>query len=105
MADQQPSIKQVLLRELFLFVGLFFAGLVLLPAAIYLVGGAVFGEYGGGGFSDFYGSISGRIRDGNPIAWFLVLTPYLGWQLLRLTRYLWRLTSNSGSGDSRTAQP
>jgi len=58
--------------------------------AIWLVGKAVFGAYGGTGYSDFFGNISGKIRGGDLVAWFLVLSPYLVWQCLRLMALGWR---------------
>lgn len=91
MAVSRSKLKQQSLRELALFLGLLFLGLVLLPVAIYVVGGKVFGDYGGDGFGGFFGALSGRIRDGEPVTWFLVLSPYLAWQFLRLTMLAWRL--------------
>ncbi len=70
-----------------------FAGLVLLPLAIYFTGQSVFGEYGGAGFSDFYGRLSGEIRDGRAVVWFLVLSPYVILMLLRLTIWAFRWSS------------
>ena len=66
------------------------SGIVLLPIAIYLVGQAVFGDYGGQGFSDFYASLHYELRQGQKVTWYLVLSPYLGWQLFRLTIYAFR---------------
>jgi hypothetical protein len=91
-----------MLREAALFLGLLFFGIVLLPIAIYLVGGEVFGEYGGQGFGSFFGALSGRIRAGETVAWFLVLSPYLGWQVLRLTVVAWRLAGRLAHGDETT---
>jgi len=68
-----------------LFTGLLFVGLVLMPIAIYWVGQNVLGEYGGQGYSDFFGTLSAKVRGGDPVSWFFVLSPYLAWQLLRLT--------------------
>lgn len=90
MPDSMPEMKQTLLREAALFLGLFFSGIVLLPIAIYLVGQAVFGDYGGQGFSDFYASLHYELRQGQKVTWYLVLSPYLGWQLFRLTIYAFR---------------
>jgi hypothetical protein len=84
------SIRTNIVRELALFLGFFFVGLVLLPIAIYLVGQAIFGEYGGGSYGYFYSELSGRVRAGDAAAWFLVLSPYLGWQTLRLIGLGWR---------------
>ncbi|MFQ6007033.1 MAG: hypothetical protein ACE5OQ_16205 [Woeseia sp.] len=85
MSAARKSLRQKALNELALALSLFFAGLVLLPLAIYLTGQSVFGEYGGAGFSDFYGRLSSEIRAGRPVVWFLVLSPYLVVLLLRLT--------------------
>lgn len=88
----QGSLKKTLFRETALLVILVFAGLVLLPVAIYWIGPLVLGEYGGYGFADFFGSLGARIRSGEPAAWFLVLSPYLAVQTLRLMRFAWRST-------------
>jgi hypothetical protein len=98
IARQRPelnpeSLKQTARKELALFVGFLFFGFVLMPAALYLIGQDVFGEYGGRGYGDFFGTLSAKIRGGEKVAWFFVLSPYLAWQILRLTRYGWRLAS------------
>lgn len=90
MPESMHELKQTLLNEVALFLGLFFAGIVLLPIAIYLVGQAVFGDYGGQGFTDFYASLHYELRRGQQVTWYLVLSPYLGWQLFRLTIYAFR---------------
>jgi hypothetical protein len=73
-----------------LLVGLLFLGLLGMPIIIYQVGQTVFGTYAGVGFADFFGTLNGKIRDGDAVAWFLVLSPYLGWQCLRLMAFGWR---------------
>lgn len=77
-----------------MFLILLLTGLFFLPLIIYLVGKSVFGEYGGTGFGAFYGMLHSGLRSGELAVWFLVLTPYAVWQLLRLTfrsfRYLGR---------------
>lgn len=83
--------RQIATKEVALFVGFLFLGLVILPIAIYFVGDIVFGVYGGVGYADFFGTLSGKVRQGDPVAWFLILTPYLGWQCLRLLVLGWRL--------------
>ena len=88
---KQNSISKTVAREAVLLVGLLFLGLVLLPVAVYFVGQAIFGDYGGGSYGHFYSELSGRIRGGDAAAWFLVLSPYLGWQTLRLIALAWRL--------------
>jgi len=79
-------------REAALLAGLLFAGLVLLPIVVYVVGGAVFGDYGGGSFGHFFYSLSDKIRRGDLVAWFLVLSPYIGVQCLRLIAIGWHAT-------------
>lgn len=91
------SPRKSVLREVALFLCLLFVGLVLLPVAIYLIGPRVLGEFGGYGFADFFGSLSARLRAGEPAAWFLVLSPYLAIQVLRLTRAGWRASRPTGS--------
>ena len=83
--------KSTATRESVLFLWLLAAGLFLLPVAVYVVGRALFGEYGGTGFTAFYGMLHGELRSGAPSVWFLILSPYLIWQLLRLTIRAFRL--------------
>ena len=85
-------MKNTLAREAAWFAGLLFAGLVLLPLAIYLVGNAVFGEYGAGSLGDFYADLLGKFMGGEAAVWFLLLSPYLLWQLCRLTIRAFRRT-------------
>ena len=83
--------KNILARqEAILFLATLLFGLFLLPAAIYLVGQAVFGDYSGTGIAEFYGRIYSGIGTGNGAIWFLVLSLYLGLQMLRLTIWLFR---------------
>ena len=65
-------------------------GLLLMPLAIYWVGKLVFGEYGGTGFSAFYGTLHRAIRSADLVVLFLVFSPYLIWQLTRLTNWGFR---------------
>jgi hypothetical protein len=90
MSDTKSSQSRIFKREAAVFAGFLFLGLVLLPIAIWFVGKAVFGAYGGAGFVDFYGTLSGKIRSGDVVAWFLVLSPWLVWQSLRLSVLGWR---------------
>ena len=90
MSDQPRISSRVLRREAAVFAGFLFFGLVVLPILIWFVGKAVFGAYGGAGFAEFYGTLSGKIRSGDLVAWFLVLSPWLALQVLRLTLYGWR---------------
>jgi len=77
--------KKTIRRETALFLILFLIGILVLPSIIYFIGRTMFGEYGGTGFSAFYGTIHGKLRSGEPAVWFLVLSPYLIWQSSRLT--------------------
>ncbi len=90
VSNTQPGFNLRVKKELALFFGLLFFGVALLPIAIWFVGQAVFGVYGGAGYADFFGTLSAKIRSGDPVAWFLVLSPYLVWQIIRLAALGWR---------------
>ena len=90
MSKTQSAFRRILTKEIALLALLLFFGLVLLPIAIWFVGKTVFGAYGGAGYMDFFGTLSGKIRSGDLVAWFLVLSPYLVWQIIRLTALGWR---------------
>lgn len=94
VADNRSALVKAFRKEAGLLVVFLFLGLIVMPVAIYVVGQSLFGEYGGRGYGQFFGELSGRVRSGDGAAWFLVLSPYLGWQTLRLILYGWRLTSN-----------
>jgi hypothetical protein len=85
-----PELRRLATKELALLVSLLFFGLVVMPIIIYWVGQSVFGDYGGVGFADFFGTLSAKVRTGNIVAWILILSPYLGWQCLRLMILAWR---------------
>lgn len=90
MAAIDTTVKTIAVKETVLFLCLVFFGLALLPLAMYLVGQAFFGDYGDGGISGFYGQLQREFRDGEPAVWFLLLSPYLLWQLVRLTVWSFR---------------
>lgn len=90
VAQADSNLRQTLVRESGLFFGLLFVGVLILPFGIYLVGQLVFGEYGGNGYGDFYGTVAEKLRGGKPAAWFLVLSPYLTWQVIRFAARAWR---------------
>ena len=100
MRDKMPvnldSLKKTVTKESALFLSLLLFGLLILPFAVYIVGKSVFGEYGGTGFSAFYGTLHSAIWDGEPAVLFLVLSPYLIWQLTRLTTWGLRWTAQHG---------
>ncbi len=100
-------MKNRLLKETAILAVLVFLGLALLPLCIYLVGQAIFGEYGSGGFSGFFGALHRELREGEPAAWFLLLSPYLLWQLARLTLWGFRQLGPGGSeaGDESGEAP
>lgn len=90
MSNPPSGLRRILTKELALFTALLFFGLVVLPIAIWFVGKAVFGAYGGAGYMDFFGTLSAKIRAGDVVGWFLVLSPYLVWQTVRLMAFGWR---------------
>jgi hypothetical protein len=90
---QAPILGEILKKEAALLLGLLFFGLAILPVAIWFVGNAVFGTYGGSGFTEFFGALSSKIRSGDIVAWFLVLSPWLVWQCIRLMALGWRTTN------------
>jgi len=92
--DARNNLKEIALKELALFLVALLFGMVLLPLCIYFIGRALFGEYAGMGFSDFYGMLHSELRSGQPVVWFLMLSPYLAWQLLRLSIYGFRRQRN-----------
>lgn len=93
MTAVQKTVRQRIAKELGLFFGLLFVGFVLVPIAIFMVGGSIFGDYGAGDYSTFFGNLSGRVRHWDKVAWFLALAPYLGISVLRLTAWAWRRTA------------
>lgn len=74
-------------RELILAGILIAVGMFLLPLAIYYTGQTLLGPYSdeGHGIGRLYGDIFGDLADGFLPAWLLVLSPWLGVQILRLT--------------------
>ncbi|MDJ0750392.1 MAG: hypothetical protein QNJ11_12975 [Woeseiaceae bacterium] len=90
MSNSQSGLRRTVTRESALLATLLFFGLAILPIAIWFVGKSVFGAYGGAGYMDFFGTLSGKIRSGDLVAWFLVLSPYLVWQTVRLMAFGWR---------------
>lgn len=86
----RKPLKTVALKESALFFGLLFFGFVIVPVVVFFVGQKLLGQFGGYGYSDFFGTLSARVRSGDSVAWFFVLSPYLVWQTLRLTLFAWR---------------
>ncbi len=92
---QASVFRQLATKEVALLTGLLFIGLAVMPVVVYFVGQTVFGTYGGHGYGDFFGRLSTKFRNGDYVAWFLALAPYLGWQILRLLALAWRRTGRS----------
>jgi hypothetical protein len=101
LQDRPASARKIITREAGLLLGLFLLGLVVLPIAVYSVGQAIFGDYGGGSYGHFYSQLSGRIRAADPAAWFLVMSPYLALQTLRLIALGWRTAGRRPAPGSR----
>jgi hypothetical protein len=93
MSSTQKSLKDVARKESILFLVLLLTGLLLLPTIIYFVGKAVFGAYEANGFMTFYGMLHSELRSGVPVVWFLMLSPYIIWQLFRMTFWGFRRSS------------
>ena len=68
--------KKIFGRQTVFFLWMLAGGLLLLPAAVYLVGKSVFGEYGGTGFTEFYSTLYSKLLSGNLSVWFLVPVSY-----------------------------
>lgn len=91
MSDQGSSWR----RELAIGAAFLGVGLFVLPAAIYLVGSRIFGEYStdGSGMMALAEQIWLDLAAVRPFAWLLVLSPYVVIQLARGVRRLWRARS------------
>lgn len=82
-------------------------GMIVIPIGIYVVGGVVFGEFAGAGFGAFYRAIQSDLRDGQMVVIFLIFSPYLVWQAVRLSFKLFfrlapdRISRVSADSDSR----
>ena len=92
-----PSVSQKVTPQIFnlkkeaaIFAAMLFLGFVLLPIVVWFVGNLVFGEYGGSGYGDFFGRLGSKMLSGDIAAWFLVLSPWLGLQVVRLALAGWR---------------
>ena len=93
-ADTGSSLRDRILKDTAVIGALILVGLLVLPILMYLVGQSIFGEYGGGGFADFYVRLHQDLRDGEPATAFLLLSPCLVWLLLRLSLWLFRRLGN-----------
>lgn len=75
-----------LARELAWFLLFLLFGLVPFPLLIYGVGIVIFGNYGDSGPGAFLAEISGEFRSGEIAMVFLVLSPYIFWNIIRASR-------------------
>jgi hypothetical protein len=98
MPQPTNTFRRILTRETAILLWFALAGIFLLPVAIFLVGQTVFGEYGGGGFGDFYRELHYQLRIGDPVVWYLVSSPYIFWQMLRLTIWAFRRSGRTHLG-------
>ena len=96
MNSQETLKKSSIRKEAIILAILLPLGIIFIPAAAYIVGGVVFGDYAGDGFAGFFSSIGTKLLAGDGVAWLLVASPYLIVQCLRLTAFGWRLISTSG---------
>lgn len=92
-ATAGTPVRSILTREFIWLAALLFIGIVLLPIAVWIVGRTVFGDYEGGNYMNFFGTLGGRLAAGDGAAWFLVLSPYLAISALRLSAFGWRLAA------------
>jgi hypothetical protein len=73
-------------RELATFALCLLLGVLVIPAAIYLVGLKLLGSYSNGGYFAFVRDISVALGSFSWPFWLLALGPYLGVWLLRIWR-------------------
>lgn len=66
------------------------AGLLLLPALIFMAGAALLGRYEGASLGHTYAAQFAGLGSGSTAAWIVVLGPYLLLQLYRGLRACWR---------------
>lgn len=98
MAPDMRAAATPLKKEALLLAALLLGTIAVLPITIYLVGEAVFGNYGNGDLFDLYGELFGGMASGTPALWFLFLSPYLICQTLRLTLFGFRCLRSPESG-------
>ena len=77
MNESVSENRNTMRRESVLFLWLILGGLFILLALIYLIGNALFGEYGGSGFMAFYADFHSGLRNGETAVWFLCSRPTL----------------------------
>jgi hypothetical protein len=97
-ATQPRRLPRRLRFELIFNAVLLAIGLLLVPAAVFVTGQALLGEYSsdGKGMLNLYASIIQDMGRGRAAAWLLVLSPMLGITLLRV---LWLPLRGRRAGD------
>jgi hypothetical protein len=89
MARDRASSHPLRTQLILVGIGLVL-GFVLLPALVFFVGTAVIGTYASGAhrLGSFYGNLVADLIHGSPVAWILVVGPYV--LLLLLQLIFWR---------------
>ena len=93
-SKNKEKLSLNLKKEFIVLVIFIFLSLLLVPIIIFVVGELVFGKYEGNGYMDFLIKLIEKLSSGNYVTWILILSPYIGWQILRLSLYLWKPQSN-----------
>ena len=86
-------MKRTSLREAIVFGACLLFGFIVLPAAVFFVGQSVFGAYGGDGYGEFFTTLARKVLAFDGASWFLILSPYLALQTVRLVVFGWRKTA------------
>lgn len=106
--DPQPAARPPLTRarkELVIAAVCLGLGFIVLPIGIYLVGSSVLGPYGGGPhIGSFFGDFFRNLLRGVGRTWFIVLSPYLAFWVLRLIFFRWGAPSTDASGSAPKAE-
>jgi len=100
--EPTPSRAAAIVRRELILAGLLVpVGLFILPVAIYFTGQTLLGSYSedGQGLTRLYGDIFSDLGRGFLPAWILVLSPWLGVQILRLVIWPLRRKTRAQRGD------
>ncbi|MDE0743249.1 MAG: hypothetical protein OSB24_05090 [Woeseiaceae bacterium] len=73
------------MKKTIIIILFFLLGLLVLPFLFFVVNDFVFGKYGGEGFTGFYNEHFTLMKNGNPAAWFITLSPYLVYLSTKIT--------------------
>ncbi|MBT7274945.1 MAG: hypothetical protein HN886_00630 [Woeseiaceae bacterium] len=61
------------------------AGLFILPFIFFAINDFIFGKYAGEGFTGYYIEYFKMLRGGSLAAWFISLSPYLVYVIIKIT--------------------